>query len=191
MLALVNDEPWPSFAVGDVPTQPLALTLDTEDTWTGVEVSAGTATLTGTSIELTLPPLSVPGVLTITLVVTGADGSRATIEPVRIVVEDPEAQWLSLSGARADWPDAPESDLALYRTLVSARIACEDFAPEADPIPDSYLVAQLTQAKAVWGSLRATNDSRIGEGEFAVTVYPLDWSVKQLLRPKSGVPVMF
>jgi hypothetical protein len=38
--------------------------------------------------------------------------------------------------------------------------------------------------------MAATNDHSVGGDEFSITVFPLDWNVKQLLRPR-GAPVMF
>jgi hypothetical protein len=191
MLQLVADEALPSFAVGDVPSEPLTFQLDTTTTWTSVEASAGTAAVSGTDVTLTLPPLDTPGILTIVLTLTGEASARATVEPIHVVVEDPMSQWLSLSAARDKWADAPDADVELFELLDGARVACEDFAPAVDVIPNAYRTAQRLQAKAIWGASRATTDNRVGEGQYAVTVYPLDWNVKQLLRPKTGVPVMF
>lgn len=192
MIELQIDEQTPSYAVGDVPSEPLAFTLDDDvpGDWTGVESSVGDATLEGDTIELTLPALDVPGILSVVLTLTGDGGERATIAPIRIVVEDPEDGWLTLDQARYEWVDAPAEDPVLYSLLRSARDACETFAPAVEVVPEHYRRAQLLQAIGVWNSSRSTTD-RQGAGDFAVTVYPLDWNVKQLLRPKAGVRGMW
>ena len=84
--------------------------------------------------------------------------------------------------------DAPDDDLQLYELLDSAHTAVVEFAPaiEADQaIPANYRKGQLLQAQAVHNASRATNADQLGAGDYAVTVFPLDWNVKQLLRPKN------
>lgn len=100
--------------------------------------------------------------------------------------------WVTLSQARALWRDAVDQDddeLTTY--LLSAYESCAEFAPElADgaPVPESWRLAQVMQARAQMRSLTAGRDDNMAADGLTVTVYPLDWNVRQLLRPKRGRP---
>jgi hypothetical protein len=118
-----------------------------------------------------------------------------TSEPLPVVAEAVDG-WLTMALTRRLWPDAPDDDVALFLLLGSARSACESYAPvlaaDENP-PEHYLQAQLVQARSVWNLMQTgpqTVDA-IGLDAYAVRVYPLDYNVRQLLRPKSGKPVMW
>lgn len=105
--------------------------------------------------------------------------------------------WLTPEEARTEpyWPECEvEEDDALARLLAAARTACEAFAPsleEGADVPEHYRLAQAAQARAIWRAGGGTTDGTdLGGTEYAVTVYPLDWNVKALLRPKHGRPVV-
>lgn len=187
----------PSHAVGDVPSSPVTLTLDTEHAWTGITSSAGAAVIAGAEVTLTLPALDTAGILTIRLTVTDANDKSESVEPIRIAVENPADGWLTLEQAREKLIDSPGEDDRLYSLLAAARRDCVQFAPEADPAtasPDdaeAYRHAQLLQAKAIYRASRAAGNDRLGDGEHGVTVFPLDWQVMQRLRPQSAVPGMW
>lgn len=88
-----------------------------------------------------------------------------------------------------DGADLDEDTAELF--LASARDQCVAFAPaptgdEDAPVPQSFRLAQVMQARALWRSGKAGSGDQIGGGEFAVTVFPMDWTVKRLLRPQSG-----
>lgn len=99
-------------------------------------------------------------------------------------IESPEVE--------AYWPDAPLGEPGtLAAMLASARIQCEAFAPDLGAtvdIPANYRHAQVLQARALYRAGMAGSDSRIGVDGQAVTVFPMDWTVKALLRPKRGRP---
>jgi len=163
----------------------------------GVTVPGGTATLEGVAvpptITVTLPvnPFTVAGVYSLVLTLT-APAFVEVVEPVALVVQTADG-WLTLDGARQMWPQAPDDDVTLAMLLDSAKAACVAFAPALDPaipIPASYRQAQFQQARSTWLAMSSTTDSRIGDEGFAITVFPLDWQVKQLLRPR-GAPVMW
>lgn len=46
------------------------------------------------------------------------------------------------------------------------------------------------QARALYRAGVAGSGENIGEDGFTVTVHPMDWTVKALLRPPSGIPVV-
>lgn len=101
--------------------------------------------------------------------------------------------WVTLETARGLWPDAPVDDDILTQYLTSAQIQCAEFAPalpDGAEIPESYVLANVMQARAIYRSLRTGNSDQMGADGFAVTVYPLDWNIRALLRPKRGKPVL-
>jgi len=105
----------------------------------------------------------------------------------------PTYGWVSDVEAEELWPDAAALDpdvLALL--LTGAHEACVQFAPvpEPTPVPARYKLAQVSQAKAVYRSLVAGTDGTIGLDGQAVAVFPLDWNVKQHLRPARGRPLI-
>ncbi|MFC4632117.1 hypothetical protein ACFO6V_28000 [Promicromonospora alba] len=88
------------------------------------------------------------------------------------------------------WADAPTFNVnALTAYLEAAHTQCVAYAPalvdDAD-IPQSYLLAEIMQARALANSMTAGTADQFGDG-FAVTVYPMDWNVKNLLRPKTQI----
>lgn len=118
------------------------------------------------------------------------------------------AEWHDLESARNQWVDAPFDDDQLQELLDVAQNAVLAYAPAlptgelviiddvvvpADPesIPVSYRVAQLMQARNVWNSSKASPAGDFDNGSYGLTSFPLDWQVKQLLRPRSvfGGPV--
>ena len=199
----------PTYWVGSHPS-PLVLELDSDIELTavttvgvalsdpaGVAVAGGSAVLEGTAepptITVTLPanPFTTGGLYSLALTLT-APTFTEVVEPVALVVQTADG-WLSLDAARQMWPQAPDDDVTLAMLLDSAKAACVAFAPVIDPavpIPASYRQAQFQQARSLWLAMSSTTDSRIGDEGFAITVFPLDWNVKQLLRPR-GAPVMW
>lgn len=101
--------------------------------------------------------------------------------------------WLTLEEVRDAWIDAPLDDSDLTRLLEAAQAECEAFMPAQaeDFVPESrHEQALLLQARALWRSIKAGTGDAIGPDGFQVVVFPLDWTVKQLLRPKPGRPVI-
>lgn len=98
------------------------------------------------------------------------------------------ATWIEDPGALADyWPMAEsEADgYPLLLLLTAARQQCEAFAPELAPgadVPESWRLAQAMQARALWRSQTVGSGNSYGS-ELTVTVFPMDWTVKLLLRP--------
>lgn len=200
-----------SFWVNDIPTTDVVVELDRD----GEEVdltgfTAATVTLRDWVPTIITPPLTAAieddtivlswpsttpfasrGVYTLTVALTGTN-AREQLAPIPFVVEQVNG-WHTLASARELWADAPDDDVQLFELLDSAHTACVEFAPVIDgakPIPSNYRQAQLLQARAVWNSTKANAQDQIGGDGMAVTVFPLDWNVKQLLRPKKGMPVL-
>lgn len=100
--------------------------------------------------------------------------------------------WHTLESAREQWTDAPYVDSTLSDLLETARIQCEAFAPAVTgPVaPVNYRQAQLLQVRNLWQATTKNVGGDIDAGGFSMPVYPLDWIVKGLLRPKRGVPIV-
>ena len=108
--------------------------------------------------------------------------------------------WLTVEDPRlADlWPAGLDLDTpALAALLASAADQCAAFAPAPALdatglaiIPDRWAVAQAMQARALAQAGYATQGDQLGGYGERVTVWPMDWTVKALLRPKRGRPVI-
>lgn len=99
------------------------------------------------------------------------------------------AGWATLEDARANWADADDlEDDDLTSLLQAAYEQCEAFAPAVTGtlVPESYVLAQVMQARAIYRSTQSGRDDQIGVDGLTVTVFPMDWTVKNLLRPKRG-----
>lgn len=100
------------------------------------------------------------------------------------------------------WPDAPTGDepgetAALDLYLGAAQQQCLAYldlpVPEGetdpempDTIPENWRMALLLQARALW-QLSVTNPAgEIGQDGFSTTPFPMDWNVKNLLKPASS-----
>lgn len=108
------------------------------------------------------------------------------------------ATWHTVESARDEWVDAPydadDGDTLLLSLLSSAKDAVLAFAPAVDTplveIPEGYRLAQLMQAKNIWNSSKASPSGDFDGGQYSLTTFPLDWQVRQLIRPKRGLPVI-
>ena len=88
---------------------------------------------------------------------------------------------------RSGGDDSLESLLSVAKEAVIA------YAPaveeELTTIPDGYRLAQLMQARNVWNSQKVSTTDNFDGGQYGITAsYPLDWQVRQLIRPKQGRP---
>jgi hypothetical protein len=97
------------------------------------------------------------------------------------------------------WADAPFQEGATRALLDGAQRDCATFASVTDlPLPaddpDGLTTAAFKQANILQARGRHRSTVAGGEplgGEFPITIHPLDWAVKQLLRPALGLPGMF
>jgi len=109
--------------------------------------------------------------------------------------------WLTPSDLSDEWADVGRIDFPmLKRFLDVARDQVIAYAPrrfrqqveehgilDVD-VPESYALAQFRQAQNLYRASVADTDGQIGDEGFAITVYPLDWHVKNLIRPRRGAP---
>lgn len=108
------------------------------------------------------------------------------------------ATWYTVEEAQDDWADWPRQDDdgtdLLESYLAAAKEAVLAYAPVVETplvdIPDGYRIAQLLQARNIWNSGKATPTGDFDGGQYSLTTFPLDWQVRQLIRPKRGVPVI-
>jgi len=104
--------------------------------------------------------------------------------------------WYDEESALEDWPDAYSIDdsgtLTMYLEVAKSQVLAYAPALANDaPIPEAYAVAQLMQARNIWNASKVSPSGDINTGSYASTPFPLDWQVRQLLRPRRGVPVIF
>ena len=85
-----------------------------------------------------------------------------------------------------DWADTiPEA--TLREALEAAHEQCVadlPLRPTPPVIPARWVLAQKLQARALIRSTYTGRNDEAGLDALAVTVYPMDWTVKNLLRPK-------
>lgn len=111
------------------------------------------------------------------------------------------AQWHDPESAQANWEDAPYDADELQELLDVARGQVVAYSPhkKADPIvaagsvdvPVEYRLAQLRQARNIWAAQNVDSSGGIGDGgdfELRPVTHPLDWHVKQIIRPKGATP---
>jgi hypothetical protein len=102
-----------------------------------------------------------------------------------------EDGWHTLDSAREEWPDAPKVDATLWDFLNVAKGQVFEYGTnlaEGAPIPTNWRAAQLMQAKALRDKNGADTDDNINSGTFGVTIYPMDKTIRSVIRPKKGVP---
>lgn len=102
----------------------------------------------------------------------------------RIVVESRRSKWLTCEWMREQWDDAPPDDAQLFELLGLARYEVEAFAPANTPA-SVLRAAQKTQAVNIWNASQASPSGDMDGGGFGLTPLPLDWTVKQMLRPRA------
>lgn len=107
------------------------------------------------------------------------------------------ANWHDIDSARDEWIDAPMNDDVLTALLAVSKqqvIAYAPRLPVVDPpvdpevIPENYRYGQLEQAKNLYNAGRVDASGGDGDGSFVARPHPLDWIIKQILRPRRAVP---
>lgn len=127
-------------------------------------------------------------------VVLVTDSGHVQLDPQRFAVQVKNG-WHTLDSARAEWQDAPADDSRLFTLLQIAAQQVAAYAPDLEdgaPVPTNYRYGQLMQARNLWNAGRV--DPAQGNAEFGtsfvITPHPLDWIVRQILRPQRRVPVV-
>lgn len=108
----------------------------------------------------------------------------------------PVIGWVDTDTDLNEWPDAPSDENTLARYLGAAHEQCLDFLPHTRdeagvlqpvtpaPVPERFKLAQILQARGLYNSVATGPGDQLGDGSLGVTVFPMDWSVKNLLRPR-------
>lgn len=101
--------------------------------------------------------------------------------------------WYTVEEAREDWRDAAQVTDERLATLLDAAkeavwsygrsLTLADDAPVPDDIPAGWREAHLMQTRNTWNSSKTDPEGILGSGEFEVRPFPMDWMVKQLIRP--------
>lgn len=96
------------------------------------------------------------------------------------------------------WPDAPVQNTELLGMLLDvAREQVVAFAPAPAPQPPEepvpgppprYVLAQLMQVRNLWNAGRVTGDGEVGGEGFTFRPYPLDNTIKAVIRPIDWKP---
>jgi hypothetical protein len=151
----------------------------------------------GQHLEFTWPTttiLETPGIHTIIITFFDTPGNvEVQCEPFKFIVQEIDG-WLTLEMARAQWADAPLDDVLLFQILDTAKEQCLAYAPalaEGAPIPQRYVQAELMQARAIYQSVIANQQDNVGVEGFQVRVFPLDFTIRALLRPKRAIGGMY
>ena len=121
------------------------------------------------------------------------NGGTITAEPYEFLVQEATG-WLTLEQARSQWADAPLDDIFLWQILETAKAQCIAYAPAmllGAPVPLNYVQAELLQARAIYQSVQANQQDNIGVEGFQVRVFPLDFTIRAMLRPKRAIGGMY
>lgn len=113
------------------------------------------------------------------------------------------ADWYDVETLRDEWISAPLEDELIEQLLdvakgdvmayafTSDRTAYEE-ATEEEPfdVPERLRYAQKRQVENLWNAGRVDPNGSIGpDGQtFTMTPHPLDWHIKQIIRPRRAVP---
>lgn len=105
--------------------------------------------------------------------------------------------WHDIESARDQWIDAPLDDDVLEELLAVAEQQVIAYAPalpepaedEELDVPVNYRRAQLQQARNLWNASKVDpSGSGIDGDSYVIRPFPLDWMIRQTLRPRRGVP---
>lgn len=97
---------------------------------------------------------------------------------------DPAAETALLDVA---WADRPKDTAVLAVYLEAALVQCVDFLGSAPaPVAENHKLGLIYQARALHRAGWVGSGNQSGGDGFGVTVFPMDWNVKRLLRPPSA-----
>ena len=102
------------------------------------------------------------------------------------------ATWHDTTSARVEWPGAPADDLTLTTLLEAAKGQVISFAGvsiDDAAVPVNYRLAQLLQTRNLWNASKVdAGNGQMGEDTFVIRPFPMDWTVKALIRPPVAIP---
>lgn len=165
------------------------------------EAATAVVSADGTTVDVTLSGTTFvqDGVYRLEFRMTQA-GNTVSTRPVEFVVDNITQGWPTLEQVRARWRDAPASDVYLWALLDVARQQVLAWGPAAIadairlgtiPVPTNYVAARITQARNIWNAVKTDpSTGAIGDEGFLIRPFPLDWTVKQMIRPKRAKPTI-
>lgn len=117
--------------------------------------------------------------------------------PITAAGDDIPTTWHDRDSAREQTKSGlPVNDELLDTILEIAAQQVIEYGPltleATDPVPANYRHAQLMQAKNIWSAVIVDSGSGDqGDGTFRIAPFPLDWMVRQIIRPKRAVPAVY
>lgn len=138
--------------------------------------------------------LTEAGCYTIRVTLTNTAGTRREqLAPIYVVIQADDG-WLTVDTIRVTWIDADTiSDHQLWQLLSIARDQILEYAPtlaQGAKVPLNYVRAQELQARNLYNAGKVDpSNGGMGDDTFVIRPFPLDWSIKQLLRPQK-MPVV-
>jgi hypothetical protein len=198
------------FWTTDHPVNPIEITVEPDDYLNVFNLGSAvlynatgspTATLSPVVFKdytLTFPwpdmPFSSAGTYTLVPTLTSPEGGSLRLGVIKIIVQE-DIGWHSLESARYYWADAPWQDTILTDLLDIAKYQCTEYVGSTTAL--TYLPravrrsAQLMQARNLWNASKVDpGTGGFGEDTFVIRPFPMDWVVKNLLRPKRAIPVV-
>lgn len=102
----------------------------------------------------------------------------------------PVIGWVDTDTLSGLWPDSDNLATAdLEDVLATAHEQCLEYLPpearNPETVPKRYRLAQVMQAKALARATVVGSDDNLAGDGITVTLFPMDWTVKNLLRPKT------
>lgn len=83
------------------------------------------------------------------------------------------------------WKERPKEDEVLAVYLAGAHFQCVGYlGAEPETVGANHKLAEIYQARALQRAGWVGTGNQAGGADFGVTVYPMDWNVKRLLRPE-------
>jgi hypothetical protein len=95
--------------------------------------------------------------------------------------------------------DIPVGFSGVYTLPISAgvvfRVTYKDGEPtdqafESVGVPDAWRLAEIMQARNTYNAAKAAPAGEFDSGSYGLSAFPLDWTIKQLLRPRRGRAVI-
>lgn len=144
-------------------------------------------------VTVEFPPdeslLNLEGIYRLRVRLTGAGRSQG-IPEFRFVVQDFGSGWHTLDTVREDWPDGERlDDVRLWEMLEVVRGQIAEFGTTLTGTAayDATRYAQRVQTRNTWNAAGVDSSGGMGGEDFVIRPFPLDWHVKQILRPKRGI----
>lgn len=195
------------FYVGDRPSQHAAIVVDGDlSAYVNTEVVLrkpdgtvtslfGIATISDDTVHVDLSGnyFTGPGVYKLQVILS-APGIQETLRPVGVAIETAAEGWMTTGEAQEYWPTVEHIDGAeMYELLQIAKRDCIAYLDRlyavGAEVKEDWRRAQVIHARNIYNATKVDAASGvIGEDgtSYKLTTFPMDWHVKNLLRPQKG-----